>query len=71
MVSPAPVVRPVLGDWPLHVLDMLPQRPAAATEQMQRLMDTYVHAMIFHRDRLGRPVRRPAPQLTDFRTAAS
>ena len=57
MVSPAPVVRPVLGAWPLHVLDALPQRPTFATAQMQDIMDYFLHAMVFHRDKLGRPVR--------------
>ena len=61
MVSPAPIVRPVFGDWAVDgLLDGVPPRPPPATEQLRKILDFYLHSMVFHKDRLGRPVRAPA-----------
>ena len=58
MVSPSPIVRPVIGDWPVDgLLDDLPVRPPPATEKLRKIVDFYLHSMVFHKDRLGRPVR--------------
>ena len=58
MVSPSPIVRPIVGDWQLDgLLDELPQRPPDATEKLRKILDFYLHSMVFHKDRLGRPVR--------------
>ena len=58
MVSPRPIVRPVIGDWPVDgLLDDLPTRPPQATEKLRKIVDFYLHSMVFHKDRLGRPVR--------------
>ncbi len=58
MVSPRPIVRPVMGDWAVDgLLDDLPTRPQHATEQLRKIVDFYLHSMVFHKDRFGRPVR--------------
>ena len=58
MISPAPIVRPVIGDWAIDgLLDTIPPRPPPATEKLRKIMDFYLHSMVFHKDRLGRPVR--------------
>ena len=58
MVSPSPIVRPIIGDWPLDgVMDDFPLRPPPATEKLRKILDFYLHSMVYHTDRLGRPVR--------------
>ena len=58
MVSPSPIVRPVIGDWQLDgLMDDFPQRPPPATEKLRKILDFFLHSMVYHRDRLGRPVR--------------
>jgi len=80
MVSPRPIVRPVMGDWAVDgLLDDLPTRPQHATEQLRKIVDFYLHSMVFDKDRLGRPVRCASdrlvgpnsPAVTRLRSCAS
>ena len=56
LVSPAPVVRPVVGHDSLDALQSFPRRPDSATERMQLIMDYFLHSIVFGKDRVGRPV---------------
>lgn len=61
LCSPAPLVRPVHGPWPLHLVDeLIPARQPHLTERMRFVMRCFLHAMIFGADKLGRPVSHPS-----------
>lgn len=57
MVSPAPIVRPLIGPtWQPQLLDNFQHRPQEATVLFQKATKCFLHAMVFRQDRLGRPV---------------
>lgn len=57
LVSPAPVVRPTLGQQGhLQHVELFPPRPEGVTADMRTAFRCFLHVMVFGADRLGRPV---------------
>jgi len=57
MVSPNPPIRPTYGPFQLELVEAYPQREAALTERLGKLMDFFLHTAAFGLDGDGRPVR--------------
>lgn len=56
MVSPRPVIRPIVGTLQTDLLELYPERDPRLSERLQKMMDWFLHTMAFGMDCDGRPV---------------
>lgn len=60
MVTPNPPIRPTRGPFDVDLVSLYPEREAALTERLKKLMEWFLHTVAFGTDRDGRPVRKSA-----------
>ena len=65
LTSPSPVIRDSEGPFDMELFKLFPPRDAHVSAQMQKLKDYFLHTVIFHLDKEGRPVGicSPSPPL--------
>ena len=56
MVSPNPPIRPTRGPFDVDLVSLYPEREAALTARLQKLMEWFLHTIAFGTDKYGRPV---------------
>lgn len=61
MVSPNPPIRPTQGPFDTELVSLYPERDAALTARLRKLMDWFLHTIVSGVDRDGRPVSLATP----------
>ena len=56
MVSPNPPIRPTRGPFDVDLVKLFPERDAALTQKLEKLMEWFLHTIAFGTDKDGRPV---------------